>query len=105
MGRWWSRINCVLKALMTTRPIWRNSNQPLNLHHLLTRVSPAKEEARKELKNSRPHHPPLPSMIPTFDVQQPIPQDPTKETTCHVIFLKDIGVIQDVLDGCGVGDE
>jgi hypothetical protein len=43
-------------------------------------------------------------MIRTFDVQQPFAQDPAKESACHIVLLEDLGVVENVLDGYGVGD-
>jgi hypothetical protein len=43
-------------------------------------------------------------MIRTFDVQQPFAQDPAKESACHIVLLEDLGMVEDVLDGHGVGD-
>lgn len=52
----------------------------------------------------RVHDLSLPSMIRTLDVQQPFAQDPTEESTCHIVLLEDLGVVENVLDGDGVGD-
>jgi hypothetical protein len=43
-------------------------------------------------------------MIRTLDVQQPFAQDPTEESTSHIVLLEDLGVVENVLDGHGVGD-
>jgi hypothetical protein len=52
----------------------------------------------------RVHDLPLPPMIRTFDVQQPFAQDPAEESACHIVLLEDLGVVENVLDGYGIGD-
>lgn len=43
-------------------------------------------------------------MIRPLNVQQPFPQDLFQRLPGHVIFLKDFGVVEDVVGGGGVGD-